>query len=452
MKDWKSLNIAENKSELGIDRKVFFPSNLYLMRRSHTPILYASWLPEEEDDPRPKTSKKRRAYQKSTGTDDVRRGALMAVTWVKEKQRNIVLEMIKKEEETTQKSLEDYWEIYLPEFIEESRKHRNSFEKLVRDEKNKWNSPTYGLSKEDFAQKNVDLISRKDYESYFKTLSIGMQSQQKTLIKKLIEIAESDFVGHQFPSFPKISKTQKKQVKHFQRDEWKKLMSCINQLSGGRAREDLSFNQYQDLEFKKSNRKNQRNWVDLFDALWVQYFWFLRSQDMEKLRIEWFTEESEHYEYVLINQDPNSDRKLEETRNINTDGYKVLKRVLNRRRGDKGYLICPHIIRRKEGGAEAMIVRDLNFLLKSAVAIALPKFPNDQADLTTIRHTSMRHHLEDDPSLGDRTKIVDFGKNAGSSADQLQKTYLDYISREATLRESKSKMGSTSSYSLVKRV
>ena len=35
--------------------------------------------------------------------------------------------------------------------------------------------------------------------------------------------------------------------------------------------------------------------------------------------------------------------------------------------------------------------------------------------------------------------------------EMLQKTYLDFISREATLRESKSKMRS-SNYSLVKRV
>ena len=59
----------------------------------------------------------------------------------------------------------------------------------------KRNSELFWKTKEDFAQKNVDLISRKDYESYFKTLSIGMQSQQKTLIKKLIEmLQESDLI------------------------------------------------------------------------------------------------------------------------------------------------------------------------------------------------------------------------------------------------------------------
>ena len=447
--NWKRLNIAENKKELRIDRKVSFPSNLYLERRTHTPILYASWLPPEEDDPRPKTGKKRRAFQKSTGSDIPRQAALTSIYWVKEKQRELVDLLRKKEEETTEKSLADYWEIHLPDFIE-SKKNRNSFEKLVRDEKNKWNSPTYGLSKEEFAHKNVDLISRKDFETYFRNLSQGMQSQQKTLIKKLLILAESDFVGHQFPSFPVISKPQKRQVKHFDRKEWEALLGCINKLSGGIAREDITYEQYQNLEFSQFNRQNQRNWVDLFDAIWVEYFWFLRSQDMDKLKIEWFKDDCENYEYVLTNKDPKSGRKIVETRNIRPDAYSFFKRLLKRRNG-KGFLICPNIPRKIDGGAEAKTIQTLNFLLKKAVKIAVPKFPVNDADLTTIRHTSLRHHLEDDPSLGDRTRIVDFAKNALTSPEMLQKTYLDFISRESSLRESKSKMRS-SNYSLVKRV
>ena len=53
--------------------------------------------------------------------------------------------------------------------------------------------------------------------------------------------------------------------------------------------------------------------------------------------------------------------------------------------------------------------------------------------------------------MGDRTRIVDFANNALTSPEMLQKTYLDFISRESSLRESKSKMRS-SNYSLVKRV
>lgn len=447
--NWKRFNIAENKKELRIDRKVSFPSNLYVIRRSHSPNLYGAYLPPVEDDPRPKTNKKRREYTVSTGTSDARNAALMAITWVKELQRELVDLVRQKEEKKTEKSLADYWNVHLPEFVE-SKKEKNSFEKLVRDEKNKWNSPTYGLSKEEFAHKNVDLISRKDFESYFRTLSKGMQSQQKTLIKKLLILAETDFVGHQFPSFPVITKPQKQQVTHFDRNEWEALMGCINKLSGGIAREHISYEQYQNLEFSKFNRKNQRNWVDLFDAIWVEYYWFLRSQDMDKLKIEWFREESEHYEYTLTNQDPKSGRTIVETRNINPEGYKFFQRLLNRRNG-KGFLICPNIPRKSEGGGETKTIRTLNMLLKSAVEIAIPQFPVKYADLTTIRHTTLRHHLEDDPSLGDRTRIVDFAKNALTSPEMLQKTYLDYISRESSLRDSKSKMRS-SEYSFIKRV
>ena len=433
--NWKRLNIAENKKELRIDRKVSFPSNLYLERRTHTPILYASWLPPEEDDPRPKTGKKRRAFQKSTGSDIPRQAALTSIYWVKEKQRELVDLVRKKEEEITEKSLADYWEIHLPDFIE-SKKNRNSFEKLVRDEKNKWNSPTYGLSKEEFAHKNVDLISRKDYESYFKTLSIGMQSQQKTLIKKLIEIAESDFIGHQFPSFPTITKPQKQQVKHFQRDEWEKLMGCINQLSGGFARENLSIEQYKELEYKQSNRKNHRNWVDLFDAIWVQYYWFLRSQDMEKLKIEWFRDESEHYEYVLTNQDPKSRRKIVETRNINPEGYKFFKRLLNRRE-EKGYLIFPHLERPVGNEADSSVLPTLNFLLKAAMEGSLPNVSSNARYWTTLRHTAFRLTLEENKALGVPPEINAFAENGHTSADQLRKTYLRFIDQEGTALKSR---------------
>ena len=62
-------------------------------------------------------------------------------------------------------------EIYLPEFIE-SRKDKNSFEKLVRDEKNKWYSPTFGLNKEEFAHKNLKLITKLDLFNYFQNLKL----------------------------------------------------------------------------------------------------------------------------------------------------------------------------------------------------------------------------------------------------------------------------------------
>ena len=79
----------------------------------------------------------------------------------------------------------------------------------------------------------VDQISRKDLSKYFLSLTDGMKSQQKTIIKALFTLAESDFVGHQFPSFPKITKPQKEQVVHFEFDDWQTLMKTINELSSG---------------------------------------------------------------------------------------------------------------------------------------------------------------------------------------------------------------------------
>ena len=161
--------------------------------------------------------------------------------------------------------------------------------------KNKWFSPTFGLHKEEFAHKNLKMITALDLHNYFQKISIGSQKDIKTLIKKLWDIAQLEnpemLHGYQFPAFPKIKNKQKKQVKHFEFNEWEKLMSCINELSGGAARNYMSVEEYSNLEWFKHRKSNIRNWVDLFDALWVQYYWFLRSQDGQRLKIEWFKED-----------------------------------------------------------------------------------------------------------------------------------------------------------------
>ena len=71
--------------------------------------------------------------------------------------------------------------------------------------------------------------------------------------------------------------------------------------------------------------------------------------------------------------------------------------------------------------------------------------------MTTIRHTSFRHHLEDDMTLGTYPKIIAFAKNGLTSPKMLQERYINYISRERTLRDSKKNMRS-SDYSLVQKV
>ena len=118
------------------------------------------------------------------------------------------------------------------------------------------------------------------------------------------------------------------------------LVNCINQLSGGVARKNLSIEEYENLEFKKTTRDNHRNWVDLFDALWVNYFFFLRSKDLHRLIIQLFRKDFKHREFVLMNPTPKSDRKIKETRKIRDDAYDFMVRLMNRR-SDKGWLLFP---------------------------------------------------------------------------------------------------------------
>ena len=447
LNDQTWINISESRYELGISKRENFPTNLYLKKRKNSPYFYASWMPDKEDDYRV-TNKKRTPLESSTGTADAITAALKAIVWVKQKHRDL-LEKITEYQEVKTKCLAHYWEEHFESFCV-SRASNKSATKMIRDEKLKWYSPTYGLQKEKWSKIRVDQISRKDLSKYFLSLTDGMKSQQKTIIKALFTLAESDFVGHQFPSFPKITKPQKEQVVHFEFDDWQTLMKTINELSSGAARSSISFEEYKNLEYNKFNRMNQRNWVDLYDALWINYYWFLRSQDCQRLKIEWFTENAKDKEFICRNLEPKSDRRIENTKNLNDDAYGFFKRLL-KRRPSKGWLNMPLEKRQEEGGQENKVTRNLNFLLKKAVKECLPEFDIKDAIFTNVRHTTFRHHLEDEPKFGQYPDINWFESNGLTSAPMLQDTYLKYISKETSLNESKKKMRH-SEYSLTKRV
>ena len=444
--DKKWINISEFREELRLGKKVSFPINLSIRKKSNSPYFFAVWMPDKEDDPR-KTTKKRRPYEKSTGTTYAREAALTAITWVKEKSKECVVKL-DEIEEVQSKSLSNYWNIHFDSFAI-SRSGRTSITKLLRDEKLKWTSEKYGLEKEHFSKIRVDQISRKHLEDYFSTLSDGMKAQQKTLIKKLFTLSERDFIGHSFPTFPTISTQSNKQCVHFQFEEWESIMGCLDKKTEGKARAEITYEEYKNLEFNKFNRINQRNLVDLFDSLWVTYYWFLRSQDLHKLKIEWFKEDPKNREFVLRIPDPKSDRREIETRNIKDGAYDFFKRLL-KRRSSSGWLIMPLVKRQSEGGQENQVRDTLNFLAKKICSECLPEFPKSEVKITNVRHTAFRHHLEDDMTLGQYPRIVDFARNGCTSPEMLQETYINYISRETSLRESKNKMR-PSNFSLVKR-
>ena len=279
---WNTLNVSEYFRIRGS-----YPRDLRIKKTSRTNNLYAHFLPDIEDDPRPNQGRtksgKRITISESMKTSDPVEGAKRAVDWVMRKQSELRHQLDEQEGKFIN-LLENYWIKYYEREITVRSTQRN-FARWDREEKLKWGANIYGLKNQDFAKKSVDLISNEDLRNYFDLLETnarknngsngsGMKSQQKTLMNKLFKIAESDFIGHSFPSFPPISK-QKKQVRHLLREEWDALLRGVFELGQGKESVCFSPTDYQDLQFTNRSKDNVRNWVDLWDALNLEWYFFL---------------------------------------------------------------------------------------------------------------------------------------------------------------------------------
>ena len=52
---------------------------------------------------------------------------------------------------------------------------------------------------------------------------------------------------------------------------------------------------YQSLPYTPFNNKNVRNWLDLFDAINLQWFFYFRAEDMYRLTAEWIRKIDDGY-------------------------------------------------------------------------------------------------------------------------------------------------------------
>tara|TARA_B100000963_G_C22270784_1_gene512689 strand:- start:256 stop:600 length:345 start_codon:yes stop_codon:yes gene_type:complete len=90
--DWKTLNIWGFRKELAIGKRTDFPVNLRLVRKVYSENIYASYLPDQEEDPHNRKkyksgiNKKRRPFIKSTGVVDPKIAARYPINWFKDKQ------------------------------------------------------------------------------------------------------------------------------------------------------------------------------------------------------------------------------------------------------------------------------------------------------------------------------------------------------------------------------
>ena len=443
---WTTLNVRDYFSHRGN-----FPSNLRLKRIHNSSKIYAQWLPSEDEDSREFQGRckggkgKRILIQESMETDNPEEASKKAIKWVEGKQKEM-RELLIAKERTTKNSLSVYWDAY---FSRESskRKEQRNFVRWSREEKLKWEAEEYGIGNQSWAKTNADLINRADFEEYFALLEqralksggsngSGMKAQQKTLINKLLVLAEKDFVGHQFPSFPSITK-QTKQVTHFTSEQWTLLLQTVFELTEGKEAVTRSPSDYNSLKWNPYNRQCIRNWVDLYDALILEWFFYLRAEDMYRLKSEWFTN-TEDDEWVLNLETTKKDRQLHKTTHFRKDAGSYVKRILQRK--PEGYLIFPNYERPLGNEADSGVLGTLNFLLKKVIEKCLPEFPPKGRIWTTIRHTAFRLTLEDDSSLGVPPQINAFADNGHTSPQQLRDTYLRFIDLDKTAKQARAKI------------
>jgi hypothetical protein len=219
-------------------------------------------------------------------------------------------------------------------------------------------------------------------------------------------------------------------------------------LSLDTARQLLDPDEYLELEWCKSNRLNQRNWVDLYDALLLEWFFYLRAEDMYRLKSEWFKDQGNRT--VVCNlETTKKDRPIHQTTHYRNDGYRFWERLKMRK--PSGYLVLPQIERPAGNPADSPVLKTLNYLLKHVMERTFgDEFPASGRKWTTIRHTAFRLTLEEDPGLAIPPKINSFADNGHTSPDQLRNTYLRYIDAERTARESRQTIGE-GTWTMVKR-
>ncbi|WP_244279015.1 hypothetical protein [Synechococcus sp. UW179B] len=444
--DWvrgerKSLRVVE---DLGFPSRGV-PDGLVVQKITKSKNLEATYLPLAEDDPRDagggaRGGKKRRVRRRaSTGTQDPWEAAQKAILWAKADLQRL---RTRREETEEQKhhSLHAYWERWLVK--ETKRRAGTRSASRIRDDILKWEGEGYGIKHQPWSNKPVDRINTLDLEDYWSVLDqrrtptndmSGTKKQQKTLIRKLLtEARQQDFPHLVIPDFPEIS-SQKKQVRHLTRKEWDLLLKKVVELSEGAARKDLSVSDYQDLQFSKANNQNQRNWVDLYDCLNLMWFFYLRAEDLPRIRAEWFQDRGE--EIVCVLEITKGDRNKQETRHYRSDALKNWRRMNQRR--PKGFLVFPHT-KRSAGETNSTLKRTWNLLLQKALDAC--EIPSEGMTMTNIRHTAFRLTLEEAPELGQAPAIHSFAENGMTSAKMLQETYLRFIEQESTAKKVRAKI------------
>jgi hypothetical protein len=176
------------------------------------------------------------------------------------------------------------------------------------------------------------------------------------------------------------------------------------------------------------------------------WFFYLRAEDLPRLRAEWFQDHGE--EIICLLEQTKGNRPQQRTTHYRPDAIANWRRMNLRR--PKGLLVFPHI-KRSESDISGTLKKNLNDLLRYALTQCDPPIPSQGVTMTNIRHTAFRLTLEEMPSLGQPPDIYAFAENGMTSEPMLQRTYLRFIEQEATAKRARSQI-KPGQWSMVKRV
>ena len=457
LKSGSALNVSK---DLGLDDCDV--SNLVIFKNNaHNSSGYkCRWLPKEKKDIRPDAGRnksgKRIPYVGSTGEIDPFDAGKAAIKWLDDLQEEI--EKLKHHQKhSSSHSLHHYWEIWYGRFTA----RRDKSDRNKADRLNDWNGKDWGIAEQEWSKKSVDEITARDISDYFDLLDsrgdgtkgsmAERKKTQKTLLNKLNKEAQSDFPELRPFVYPVIEGKSGSQVEHLTRKEWDKLIAKVIELSGDTANKDLTEDQYQNLEWSSRDRFNQRNWVDLYDAITLMFYFYLRAEDIPRIQSEWFRDmgeiDGDPTIYVYLEK-TKQDRLKQETEHFYPDGYEKWKRIEKRK--PSGYISFPYCSRQKGREEKSNVGETANKLLQTAVELCKIK-KRENVTLTTIRHTSFRVTLEEMPPLNSEQEMRNFADNGNTSIEMLRDTYLKYVHR-GKLASKARKALPKNTWSLKKRV
>ena len=444
-----SLNVL---IDLGIKCPV---SNLFIYRGSKNKglTLLCRWLPDEEEDLRPENKKrtkggKRKYFEGSTGCIDPFEAGKVAVDWYKRVRKGME-DDARIQEFAEGKSLHSYWEQFFTSFEKEFINKRGG-QKRITNTKTYWYGEEIGIMHQPFSVKSVEKINYNDLEEYWRVIDkrgekygrnmAETKKQIKTLLNKLIKVAIRSglYPNLRQLEYPPIHSGEKKTAVYFTQKMWENLLLQVDIFSGGNAIKNQNSKEFEETEWTEKNRKNPRNFVEVYDALLMMWFFYLRAEDMPRIKVEWFSirKDSNGDENAVLNlEQAKGFRGLKESFAFRPDAVESVKRMKERRKNCE-YLVFDFYKRPKNNESGSQVLETLNELLKYACENCYYKknFEKIKDDIrwTTIRHTAFMETCREFDDLRNPSLLASFADNAYTSAKTLRENYLNKIDREST--------------------